>query len=72
MHQRRQMTQMNVHECPRCGSSLRYGGDVHECDPRDDSRVRFNLATADEEKALETLALLTDPPVAGRPVKLTP
>lgn len=43
--------QMNVHECPRCGSYLGYGGDVHECGPRDDSHIRYNLATTDEEKA---------------------
>ena len=43
--------QRNVHECPRCGSSLRFGGDVHECGARDDSHIRFNLATTDEEKA---------------------
>lgn len=42
---------MNVHECPHCGSHLRYGGDPHECGPRDDSHIRYNLATTDEEKA---------------------
>lgn len=42
---------MNVHECPHCGSYLRYGGDPHECGPRDDSHIRYNLATTDEEKA---------------------
>lgn len=42
---------MNVHECPQCGSYLRFGGDLHECGPRDDSHIRYNLATTDEEKA---------------------
>ncbi|WP_437226056.1 hypothetical protein SH661x_004383 [Planctomicrobium sp. SH661] len=42
---------MNVHECPQCGSYLRFGGDPHECGPRDDSRIRYNLVTTDEEKA---------------------
>lgn len=52
MHRRRLMTQMNVHECPCCGSYLRYGGDPHACGTRDDSHIRFNLATTDEEKAI--------------------
>ncbi len=43
---------MNVHECPCCGSCLRYGSDPHECGPRDDSHIRYNLATTDEEKAV--------------------
>lgn len=43
---------MNVHECPRCGSYLRFGGDIHECGQRDDSHIRFHLATTDEEKAV--------------------
>lgn len=42
---------MNVHECPRSGSYLRFGGDVHECGPGDDSHIRYNLASTDEEKA---------------------
>jgi hypothetical protein len=42
---------MNVRSCPHCGSDLRFGGDLHECGPRDDSGVRYNLATTDEEKA---------------------
>lgn len=43
---------MNVHECPQCGSYLRFGGDPHECGPRDNSHIRFNLATTDDEKAV--------------------
>lgn len=43
---------MNVHECPRCGSYLRFGGDIHECGQRDDSHIQFNLATTDEQKAV--------------------
>ena len=42
---------MNVHECPRCGSYFRYGGDVHACGPLDESHIRCNLATTGEEKA---------------------
>lgn len=42
---------MNVRSCPHCGSDLRYGGDLHECIPSDRSRVRYNLATSEEEKA---------------------
>ena len=42
---------MNVHECPQCGSYLRFGGDVHACHPCDDSHVQYNLATTDEEQA---------------------
>lgn len=43
---------MNVHECPHCGSYLRFGGNIHECGERDYSHIRFNLATTDEEKAV--------------------
>ncbi|MCA8985819.1 MAG: hypothetical protein KDA76_19035 [Planctomycetaceae bacterium] len=42
---------MNVHECPHCGSYLRFGGDLRECGPRDGSHIRYNLATTDEEEA---------------------
>lgn len=42
---------MNEHECPQCGSYLRFGGDLHECGPRDDSHLRYDLATTDEERA---------------------
>ncbi|MCA9091339.1 MAG: hypothetical protein KDA90_22210 [Planctomycetaceae bacterium] len=42
---------MNVHECPQCGSYLRFSGDVHACHPCDDSHVQYNLATTDEEQA---------------------
>ena len=42
---------MNVHECPQCGSHLRHGADPHECGRRDDSQIRYNLATTDEEQA---------------------
>ena len=47
-------------ECPRCGSCLRYWKDTHECGPRDDSHVRYNLAITDEEKAVlsESVRLL--------------
>lgn len=43
--------QMNVRTCPRCGSDVRYGGDLHECSPGDRSRVGYNLANTDEELA---------------------
>jgi hypothetical protein len=42
---------MNVHECPRCGSYLRYGGDAHFCEPHHGAHIRYNLATTEEEKA---------------------
>ena len=41
-------------EGPRCGSCLRRWNDTHECDPRDDSRIQYNLAITDEEKAVRS------------------
>lgn len=47
-------------ECPRCGGDLRNWNDTHECGPRDDSHVRYNLATSCEEQAMlsETVRLV--------------
>ena len=42
---------MGVQECSFCGASLRFGGDAHECGTRN-TRIEFNLATTDEQKAL--------------------
>ena len=39
-----------VQECSFCGASLRYDNDAHECGSR--SGLEFNLAIADEQKAL--------------------
>ena len=41
---------MGVQECSFCGASLRFGGDAHECGSR--SRIKYDLATTDEQKAL--------------------
>lgn len=37
-------------ECERCGSMLRIDGDPHCCGARDDSFIRYNFATTEEQK----------------------
>lgn len=39
---------MYVGECSRCGASIRFLGDAHECGER--SRIEWNLSTTDEER----------------------
>jgi hypothetical protein len=41
---------MGVQECSFCGASLRFGDDAHECGTR--SRVEYDFATTEEQKAL--------------------
>ena len=42
---------MGVQECSHCGASLRFGDDAHECGTRN-TRIEYDLATTDEQKAL--------------------
>jgi hypothetical protein len=41
-------SRMYVGECSRCGASIRFLGDAHECGNR--SRIEWNLSTTDEER----------------------
>ncbi len=41
-------SRMYVGVCSRCGASIRFLGDAHECGNR--SRIEWNLSTTDEER----------------------